>query len=295
MHLLVLFVIGFVILVGTLAVVQVATPAPGVAWKVAYADYPELQELHEKFVGSCVVPNIPENWSENIAQNEVVQLMRKEAQEMSLSVLESKYALFETEAMAKSEWTSSIREFYSNKYMISHAVGSVDEIFSQTPVDVSEKKCQFVPRVEEFVPRLACYSRHVSEELENFAAQKIKQLMDRLQIPNSLKRLSDSRGASFMPAGGFMEAHTNRNHLAGWRFYMHYSPESKSVFYYRHPYDKSLHKIPDSNSGGNLFRIRKSPDALLWHSIVADAPRFSWGVYLPPELAQVLKANSVRV
>ncbi len=99
-----------------------------------------------------------------------------------------------------------------------------------------------------------------------------------------------------MPAGSFMEAHTNRHHLAGWRFYFQYLPEAgQSVFYYRHCHDKSLHAVPDSNLAGNMFRIRKLPDTLLWHSIVADTPRMAWGIYLCPELAQHLKSVGQRM
>jgi hypothetical protein len=199
--------------------------------------------------------------------------------------------------MEKSEWSNNIREFFSDKYFINHSVTkSVDAVFSEIPIDVSQKKCEYVPRVEEYTPRLGCYRRHISFELEQFATEKIKQLMSRLNLPNKLEKLSDSRGSSFTPLGGFMECHTNRFHLAGWRFYMHYLPENgESFFAYRHCYDGSLRIIPDSNTAANMFRIRKLPDALLWHSLWADTPRHSWGIYLPPELAQELKKLGKRL
>jgi hypothetical protein len=271
--------------------------APGLSWKINYLDYPELQDIYDKFVKSCITPDVPESWFENASKNVVFQEMRKECMELNPLILEEKYTKYETEAMEKSEWSHDIREFFSDKYFINHSVTkSVDAVFSELPIDISQKKCEYVPRVEEYTPRLGCYRRHISFELETFATEKIKQLMSRLHLPNKLEKLSDSRGASFTPQNGFMECHTNRFHLAGWRLYMHYLPENgESFFAYRHCYDGSLRVIPDSNTAANMFRIRKLPDALLWHSLWTDTPRHSWGIYLPPELAQELKKLGKRL
>jgi hypothetical protein len=297
MKALLLLLLAIIFLVGSALIVTNSQPAPGLSWKIKYSDYPELQDIYNAFVSSCITPDVPESWFENTAKNPVFQEMRKDCMELDPIILEGKYTKYETEALEKSEWSLGIREFFSDKYFINHSITkSVDAVFAEIPIDISQKKCEYIPRVEEYTPRLGCYKRHISFELEQFAIEKIKNLMQRLHLSNRLDKLSDSRGASFTPGGGFMESHTNRFHLAGWRLYMHYLPENgDSFFAYRHCYDGSLRVIPDSNTSANMFRIRKLPDKLLWHSLWADTPRHSWGIYLPPELAQELKKSGNRL
>ncbi len=289
--------LGLICLVVIGLLITNSQSAPGLSWKINYSNYPELQDIYNEFVKSCITPNVPDSWFENSRKNVIFQEMRKDCMELNPRVLEGKYTKYEMEPMDKSEWSLSIKEFFSNKYFINHSVTkSVDALFSEAPIDISYKKCEYVPRVEEYTPRLGCYKRHISFALEEYATKKIKEIMDRLHLSNRLEKLSDSRGATFTPKNGFMECHTNRFHLAGWRLYMHYLPENgESFFAYRHCYDGSLRIIPDSNIAANMFRIRKLPDTLLWHSLWADTPRHSWGIYLPPELAQELKKVGKRI
>lgn len=269
---------------------QSSQSAPGLLWKVQYSDFPELFEIWEHFKQSCIVPDIPESWFIDTSENKVFQEMRMDA---LLLNQESKYELFETKPMRESIWSSEIMKFYSDQYMISAHVSQTPEVlFSQ---ERTVFKCQ--TRQIEYTPRLGAYHRHISSELEIFASQKINELMKRLGLSNKLNKLTDSRGATFTPAGGFMEAHTNRLHLAGWRIYLHFLPEheKQSSFIYKHCYDNSVRIIPDTNNAANLFRIRKLPDKLLWHAIHTDRPRFSWGLWVPPELAQFLKSKSLRM
>jgi hypothetical protein len=77
---------------------------------------------------------------------------------------------------------------------------------------------------------------------------------------------------------------------------MHWLPdEGDSYFVYRHPFDTTYRVVKDTNDGANMFRIRKPPKNLLWHGIYSETPRFSWGIWLPPELAQYLKVHGERV
>jgi hypothetical protein len=268
---------------------------PGLLWKVEYVNYPEIKEIYDKFVESCHYPDIPSNYFENTLKNETFQEMRKECMTMDPKLLKSKYTIFETEPMKDSKWAVPIREFYSNKYMINEPTLDVESLFAEKPIDSKDKKCSYNPRIEEYTPRLGCYKKHISKELEDFAIERIKSLMNRLQLKNKFDKFSDSRGSTFMPKGGFMECHSNQLHLAGWRLYMHYITDGDSYFAYRHCYDKSLRIVPDSNTSANLFRIRKLPDDLMFHSIWANNNRWSWGLYIDPTLAQTLKIKSKRL
>lgn len=286
--------------------IQMSQEAQGLAWKIDYSDFPELQEIYNRFVESCIVPDVPEQYYVDSLQNEVWQQTFKECQDLDFNLLETKYTKFETEPMEKSEWALEIQDFYSNKYMINNTIGKdVNELFAHQPLDVSQKKCQFQPRIVDFQARFGCFQRHVSQDLEDFAISKIQNLMKRYNLQNETKYLSDSRGSTFMgPVSensahtkGFMECHSNRHHMASWRLYMHYLPQNKgtSFFAYRHCFDKSLHTIPDSNFKANLFRIRKLPNELLWHSIYTSEQRFSWGLGIPGELAQYLRSNAINM
>lgn len=247
--------------------------APGVAWKVPYASYPELQAIYEEYRKSCEIPPIPPEYHQAAKENELYQSMRNDIRAPTLPADMKKYEEFEKTSLSKLEWAQSLKSFYS----------------CQSPYRI-QPKC-------DYVPRLGCYRREISADLEQFATKQIQALMTRLGLPNRLERLTDSRGATYMPPGGFMEFHSNQDHFGGWRLYMHYLPQGgKSAFVYQHPYDGSRREIEDNNEEGNLFRIRKPPKRLLWHGIYSeDAHRFSWGIWLPPELAQHLKTYGRRM
>lgn len=282
------------ILVASLALyacAQLSQPQPGIVWKVNYEAFPELKLIYDKFVTTCsALPPIPQEWHEDTSQNQTFQQMRNE----TFVFNDAKYEAMETQPWNEIPWTSDIKCFYTNKYMMEQPVFHDPEVlFSAPKKEIQAPTCE-TPRVVEYVPRLGCYSKHVSQELEEFAQEQCHNLMTRLDL--QAERFTDSRGSTFMPKGGFMECHTNRWQQAGWRFYMHYLPENgDSYFMYKHPYDHSVHRVKDTNDSANLFRIRKHPDRLLWHSIRADTPRFSWGISLPPSLAQHLKRLSMRV
>ena len=36
--------------------IQMSQEAQGLAWKIDYADFPELQEIYKRFVETCIVP-----------------------------------------------------------------------------------------------------------------------------------------------------------------------------------------------------------------------------------------------
>ena len=254
--------------------------SPGLVWKISYSDHPELQDIYDAFVESCVDPGIPESYLEDVSVHSIYQEIRDETKSMSLSS-QDKFLSFELDQV--SAWKVGVSDFYSTQqYKASNA---------------------------DYRPRLGCYIREVSNTLETFAVNKMNDMMERLHMTNRLGRLTDSRGSTYMPPGGFMETHTNREHLAGWRLYMHYLPPTRgfsskgefsgggqtSKFSYRHPFDHSVRTIVDTNNGANMFRIRVPPEDVMWHGIWADRPRYSWGLWLPPEVAQFLKVGSIRV
>jgi hypothetical protein len=241
---------------------------PGVAWKVKYSDYPELLLIYSKYKEYCsVIPTIPIEYNDELLNNETYQTIRNDCKYMTNEIIENKYDTFERDGKINSEW------FFNVSHMLNDN------------------------NYQGYKPRLGCFIHNISLELETFATDQINKLMSRLQLTNKLKRLSDSRGSTYMPPGGCMEVHSNRDHLGGWRLYMHVVDECKgdSWFNYRHPFDNSIKIIKDVNDKANMFRIRKPPKQLLWHSIWSNTDRFSWGIWLPPELAQKLKENSDRI
>ncbi len=281
------FALVILVALATCIALTVQAPLHGVCWKVPYANIPELQEIYQAFRDSCVAPQIPNEWYEAAKHNSTFQSMRLEAQTLPQES-EAKYEVFETKPKRESEWALGLREFYGNRFAVTQTTDS-ETLFARRPKDL-QNECNAERRVEEYVPRGGCFYRHVSSDLERLARDKIQALMARWNLPNDFKRLSDSRGATWSPAGGFMEMHSNRKHFAGWRLYFHYLPEKDEGFFvYKHPYDHTVRTVRDSNEACNMFRIRRPPNALLWHAIWNDSPRFSWGIYIPPELAQKLK------
>ena len=276
--------------------VQCNKNVPGVVWKISYEKFPELKEIHEKFILSCQIPTIPKEYFQDLKSSEIVQQMRKEASELNRNT-DEKYIEYETKSKYSLSWTVPTMEFYSDRYAIQGiTVPDPLPMFKQVPKEKSEEQCHEKNKKHDYIPRLGCYMKTIDKELETFASTKIQELMTRLRLPNQLERLTDSRGSTYMPQGGFMEKHSNQKHFAGWRLYIHYLPnQGESFFGYQHPYDHSFRKIQDTNSEANLFRIRKLPQKLLWHSIWSDsAERFSWGLFLPSELAQFLKQYGTR-
>lgn len=235
---------------------------PGVAWKIPYEAYPELAEIYAAFVKVCIIPEIPERYFTDTAQDVEFQSMRRDCTRLPQV---GKYETLELSSQPMSRQFAESNPLY------------------QVPGG-------------EYILRYGCYRRSIPFEVEQLATEKISHLMARLGLGNRLNKLTDSRGSTYMPPGGFMEYHSNQDHLGGWRLYMHYLPDKgNSWFAYRHPFDGSYRRIADSNIAANMFRIRKKPKKLLWHAIYADTPRFSWGIWLPPELAQHLKTHGHRV
>lgn len=271
--LIIIFVILIVILYGLLLTINFEhweyIEKPGVAWKIKYSDHPELNEIYQKYKESCIIPKIPPAYLAEIQTNATYQDMRNDCRYITNENIETKYENFETQQSR--EWFDKV------------------SILNTDPnLKINHKNYQ---------TRIGCFIRNIPHELEVFAKDKINELMERLKLPNRLKRLSDSRGATYMPKGGCMELHSNRDHYGGWRLYMHVVDTDKggSWFSYRHPFDKSIRIIQDENTRANMFRIRKLPSELLWHSIWSDTDRFSWGIWLPPELAHALKFNNERI
>jgi len=239
---------------------------PGVAWKVPYSTYPELREIYEAFKQSCKIPEVPQRYFEDIAKDADYQTMRNDCKNLPD---EKKYSDLE------------LRKEGAKYFNIDKFTEQGNEAYK-------------IPN-SEYSVRGGCFARQIPNEIEQVAQKNIEKLMQRLNLPNRLERETDSRGTTYMPPGGFMEYHTNQNHYGGWRLYMHYLPENgNSWFVYQHPYEKSYHKIADNNESANMFRIRKPPKNLLWHAIYSDTHRFSWGIWLPPELAQHLKQFGTR-
>jgi len=237
--------------------------APGVSWKLSYNDFPELDNIQRSFALFCsVIPSLRASYMKDLMTQPDYLKIRQDC--LSLPN-EEFYTDFELGNHLKAR--TNIKHMYNTQ---------------------SNNKG--------YRERLGCLTRDVSDELEEYARQQINGLMARLGLVNSLQRLSDSRGHTYMSPWGCMEYHTNRNHLIGWRIYFHYLPRDKGSFFaYKHPYDGSYRRIYDSNQACNLFRLRdgKNNSPLLWHSIYSNVDRFSWGIYIPPELAQYLKPKGI--
>jgi len=247
---------------------------PGVAWKVPYEAYPELKDIYENYKSTCVIPAIPKKFFDDTQANTTYQQMREDCKRLPDT---EKYEAFETKKWTLT-WAQRIKSFSDGVNLPEYDI----------PVGAQG--------AGEYKLRIGCYHREISDEMESYTSQKIQALMTRLGLPNKLDHLTDSRGGTYMPPGGFMEYHSNQNHQGGWRLYMHYLPEGgESWFAYQHPFDGSYRRIADTNEGANMFRVRKPPKNLLWHSIYSDTPRFSWGIWLPPELAQHLKTYGERI
>lgn len=266
-HVFLVLVVGSILIV-TMVLLQ-ASPDPGVAWKVSYTAYPELHDIYRAFVSSCKTPSIPAQYFQDTQADPLFQSMRQDC--LKLPNIDK----YETYELSESRVHSFVAQ---------------------------NKAYRIPPSVEgqNYMVRYGCYRREITESVARLATENISKLMRRLGLKNRLERLTDSRGSTYMPAGGFMEYHSNQNHYGGWRLYMHYLPESsekegKSWFAYRHPFDGTYRRISDSNTSANMFRIRKPPKRLLWHAIFTDTPRFSWGIWIPPELAQHLKVWGTRV
>lgn len=229
---------------------------PGLVWKISLLEIPELAAIHERFVSSCVKPTLSKNYLARLRHHDQFQKLRDSL-------------LHDDEP--------NVREC------------TAFELGRKNPKLYDE------PMGDEYITRLGCLRRNISQDLELFAVDQLQSLMARWQLGNKLKRLPDSRGSTYMPPEGFMEYHSNQRHLAGWRLYFHYLQSGKSDFIYFHPYARQRRVVPDSNDAVNLFRIRKPPNDLLWHGIVSQADRFSWGIWVPPELAQRLKTYGERI
>lgn len=242
---------------------------PGIAWKIQYSQVPELNAIYKKFVTFCDIPNVDQQYVIDTLNNPTYQRMRSELFDKPD---EYKWAVYELVRHKHIPWCQPLKPLTQREY------------------------CQLAP---DYKFRTGCFMRQIPEQLEKYASKQIENLMKRLHLPNHLSRLSDSRGSTYMPPGGFMEYHSNQNHYAGWRLYMHYLPLKSSTrsgyFVYKHPFDQSYREIEDSNVSGNMFRLRKPPQKLLWHGIYSNTHRFSWGIWLPPELAQHLKQFGQRM
>lgn len=259
------------------------SPDPGIAWKIPYKHFPELQVIYDAFCKSCEIPNIPEQYFSDIKSNVIYQDMREACKTLPDHERWSNYELNNRTLT----WGEAVRPFLDT------TPGSP---YHPLPSDEQKSKGED----SEYYVRLGCFGRNIPSSVEQVATQQIQALMKRLGLPNKLNRLTDSRGTTYMPPGGFMEYHSNQAHYAGWRLYMHYLIPPKVVssdqesavswFAYEHPFDGSYRRLQDTNTEANMFRIRKPPKKLLWHCIYSDTHRFSWGIWLPPELAQHLKA-----
>lgn len=246
---------------------------PGVVWKVMYDQVPELQAIFKRFQKHCQIPHDTihlHQYRQDTLNHSTFQSMRNELFQLPN---EYKWTVYELVKHKNIPWCQPLN------------------VLKHTPYCQKDKS--------EYRFRMGCFTRTIPQQLEDYATKQIQNLMKRLSLPNRLSRLSDSRGSTYMPPGGFMEYHSNQNHYAGWRLYMHYLPKQSvdqtAYFVYQHPFDKTYHEIEDSHFGANMFRLRKPPQTLLWHGIYSNTHRFSWGIWLPPELAQYLKLFGVRM
>lgn len=254
-----LIVISTIILCATIFTVS---PDPGVAWKIPYV-YTELVDIYLQFKMLCHVPNLSKEYLALRNNHKEYQLMRSDCHTLPDEEKYERLELHQDPVLIKSLDTLNDSRFLMNN----------------------------------LEPRLGSFIMNTPSDFNDFIMERIGTLMTRLHLPNSKQHSSDKRGATYIPAGGCMEYHSNQSHFGGWRLYMHYLPEGdeqKSWFAYKHPYDGTYRRIYDNNSGANMFRIRKKPNKLLWHCIYSDVPRFSMGIWLPPELAQHLKVYGER-
>lgn len=258
---------------------------PGVTWKVPYKAYPELRDIYEAFKATCTIPELPKGYVETFRNSTEMQRMREDCRKLPDK---NKYRAFELNNETERDQ-------------------KVQTLFQTSQFPMSDPNSPYSVRG-------GCFIRQIPENVEMLASERIQSLMKRIGLENRMDRLTDSRGTTYMPPGGFMEYHSNQNHFGGWRLYMHFLPTAnrnnedddndetdtsfpdlhQSWFAYEHPFDGSYRRIYDQNDAANMFRIRKPPKKLLWHSIFSDTHRFSWGIWLPPELAQHLKTHGQR-
>lgn len=248
---------------------------PGMAWKVHYSDVPELQNIYERFRDSCKVPKIPEIYFEDVTSSPTYQTMRKECSGYPNQEKWTRYETMTSDERLKDDDFYTIDRFF-------------DRLMYKVEPESGEERSPY--RV-----RLGCFIRKIEPEIEAYANEQIRKLMKRANIESRFSREVDARGSTYMPPGGFMEYHTNRSHHIAWRLYFHHlQGDGESYFAYKHPYDDSVRHIADSNLGCNMFKIRPESKRLLWHSIWSETHRFSFGIYIDPELAQWLKTRGKR-
>ena len=61
-----LILIGVILFIVIYFSVKGSEADPGMAWKVPYSAYPELQEIYETFKRTCVIPAIPKAYFDEI-------------------------------------------------------------------------------------------------------------------------------------------------------------------------------------------------------------------------------------
>ena len=237
----------------------------GVAWKVPWRKFPELEHMMQEWRKVCVIPDIPSEYEE-VLQSQDMRQLRWDIQKME--GLQSYYELLETGKLMR------------NTHHMSRLNKVTDALDSVKGKNVIYK------------PRTGCWSIHHGKKYD-FVEKAIQSLCRRLHIEPDMVHTPDCRGSTYMPPQGCFEPHTNRDHHSGWRMYFHYLPKGgNSYFNYVHPYDGTLRQIKDENDRFNVFRLRAQPNPLLWHGIWSDdAHRFSLGVWCPSELAHYLIAE----
>lgn len=82
-------------------------------------------------------------------------------------------------------------------------------------------------------------------------------------------------GSFFYPDEGFMSWHTN-NDAPGIRAYFTYSWEEGNIFRYRHPVTGEIIDSEDK-VGWNLRAFHIDPKTPLWHCVIANTKRLSFG------------------
>ena len=147
-----------------------------------------------------------------------------------------------------------------------------------------------------FVERIGHFAKKVDSDLANLATDKIQQLMTRLSVSDQFldETANNNQLFTYTPTGGAIAFQSNPSgEREGWRLYFtHSSSPGQSWTGYIHPYDQSYRKVYDSNEHAVLMRIRKMPHPLLWQNVYSDNDRFSWSMWIDPELAHKLQENT---
>lgn len=236
--------------------------SPGIAWKVHWNKFPELEHMMEEWKKTCLVPDLSSEYEE-LLQSQDMRQLRWDIQKME--GLDSYYEPLEQNALQKN----------------THHMARLNKVTEKLE-DIDGHHCVYKSRI-------GCWMiQH--EKNYDFVEKAIQALCRRLGIEPDLKHTPDCRGSTYMPPQGCFEPHTNRDHHSGWRMYFHYLPKGgNSYFNYVHPHDGTLRQLKDENERFNIFRLRAQPNPLLWHGIWSDdAHRFSLGVWCPSELAHYL-------